>query len=119
MTKEEFWKEYKKLADKYPHHYSVLPSMKLTLFYDMVKSFDVRWMIKNVYRVLNQNDPNFDWKYAAAAEIKAINSIARTDALLRENSDVSDDGLERALGPLGLKSLVDCLKSHNDTLDND
>lgn len=110
MTKEEFWTEYKKLSNKYPGFYPPQDTIKLRVMFDMVKSFDHRWMVKNVSRIILQNNPVFDWKFAAAAEIKSRNSIARTDALLNRESETSDNGLENALSKLGFNSLTDVLK---------
>lgn len=117
MTKEEFWSEYKKLAHRFPDYYPLQDSMKLRLMFDMVKSFDARWMSKNVARILISNSPIFDWKFAASAEIRARNSVARTNELLNQDIEISDDGLDKALANFGASSLIDCLKikSQNDT----
>lgn len=109
MTKDEFWNEYKKLAHKFPDEYPLQDTMKLRIFFDLVKDLDCRWMARNVARILLQNYRKFDWRAAASGELRSRREAEKTAKLILESESISDNGLEAVLLPLGIKSLVDCL----------
>jgi hypothetical protein len=117
MTKDEFWESYKVLNKKFPDKYHLQDAINQRLFFDMVKELDVRWFNRNIARAILMNNPKFDFRAAAAGELRSRNSLQKTMEIVNKKIDISEDSLEKHLASIGATSLIDCLKikSQNET----
>lgn len=111
MTKEEFYKEYKRMFEKFPTKFDLHDQKKLILLYDMVKTLEAKWWAKIVDRVLLTNNTEFDFRSAAAGEIRSRYELKRTMEMVTNEPVTTENALERVLEGMGASSLVDILKT--------
>jgi len=115
MTKDEFWHEYKRLNEKYQSAYPITKdNSTMVLLFDLVKGMDKRWFARIVARVILQNKPDFDFRAAVIGEMRFANDIKRTsDMLIRDDSQMTDNYLEKLLAKRGVNSLVEAIQKQN------
>lgn len=109
MLKTEFYSEYKRLHQVFPHKFMIDDVNKLKSTFEVIESLPITWLTSLINRMVRMNNPDLDIVKAAEGEIKAMRSAERTKEIINNIPEFGNDGLSNALKDLGVNSLLEAV----------
>ena len=111
MTKDEFYAEYLRLHQRFPHEFMKDNPSKLSSIYEAMKELDRKWFSKLVARILLSNNTGLNILSAAQAEIRSQKSHLNTSRLIETMSHHgSQESLDSYLSEVKAVSLWDAVE---------
>lgn len=110
IDKNTFWFHWKRLIEVYPNKFLHTDTETMRKVFNEVEPLEEAWIKSFVDRVIRTNNLELDVIKAAKGEKMARKRALETEAMLgQESSEISSDGLLRALNDIGADSLLDAV----------
>lgn len=107
MTKKEFYAEYLRLHQTFPHQFMISQPSQLAELFGIVEQFKVSWLRSKIDRMIKNNDPSISIREAALGEIKSQAAYERAIKATQDTTPIDYDSLTRVLEKEQAPSLWD------------